>query len=346
MISCGIQCLNCDYPIHMDTYTGCDHACKYCFVKHQHDIDEISDLSSAKSLRDFIAGKRNNETKWCDWKIPLHWGANSDPFQPCERKFKRSLECLQIFAETKYPFIVSTKNPVMLCESEYLDVLKECNCVIQVSMACSRYDKLEPGAPSYEDRLNAVQILTGDVEESGIRRVIARIQPYFPDAHKEILNELPRMKSAGVFGILIEGYRSMIKQKGMEKRGGKLHKFPTELLKKRFYEIKEKCHEVGLEFTCVEENLDWMSDNLTCCGTANMENIGFIPTPYNIARIAYDDNAAPTEAMQKLGTTRPFKCIRQSQKWALFVKDKTYAEMIDYYAKDKVDHLRALRDNG
>ena len=340
MISCGVQCLNCDYPIHMDTYSGCTHACKYCFVKHQHNIGEIKVLNSERGLKDFIAGKRNNETRWCDWDIPLHWGANSDPFQTCEEKYKASLACLRIFAKTGYPFIVSTKNPVLLCKDEYLKLIKQCNCVIQISMACSRYDKLEPGAPSFEERLKAAEKLSGIVV-----RVVGRIQPYFPDAHKDILSSLEKMKEAGIQGILIEGYRSAKGQKGMIKVGGKLHKFPTDLLYRRFSEIKEKCHELGLEFTCVEEGLDWMSDNLTCCGTSDLTSEGFLPTTYNISRIAFGEQrgqpAHATDAMKKHGTTRPFKCIKQTQEWALFVKNKTYAEMIDYYAEQQVDQLRA-----
>ena len=116
MIRCGSQCLTCDYPIHFDTYEGCSHGCKYCFVKHKYSIDNIKPLNTTKGLKRFIKGGRNLETKWCDWNIPLHWGANSDPFQSCERAYRKSLECLRIFAETGYPVIISTKNPVMLTE--------------------------------------------------------------------------------------------------------------------------------------------------------------------------------------------------------------------------------------
>ena len=94
--------------------------------------------------RSFIEGKRGRKTAWCDWNIPIHWGGMSDPFQPIEKNIRASYECLKLLAETKYPFVVSTKGKLVV-DPEYLDLLAQCNCVVQVSMVCSKYDPLEPG---------------------------------------------------------------------------------------------------------------------------------------------------------------------------------------------------------
>ena len=139
MPRCGSQCILCDVPVRFDTYVGCSHACSYCFVNRKKDISKIELNESPQQLRDFINGKRTLETKWCDWDIPLHIGGMSDPFQPCEKIHKRTLECLKILAETKYPFIISTKNTLQTSK-EYLDVLKDCNFVFQESMVCSKFD--------------------------------------------------------------------------------------------------------------------------------------------------------------------------------------------------------------
>ena len=224
MISCGLQCVNCDYPVHFDTYTGCSHKCRYCFKAQRsktiaRKMYDIKPLHAVKSVRDFITGKRNLEIVCFDWDIPLHWGANSDPFQECEREYKASLDVLKVFAETKYPFIVSTKNPVLLTEEPYLTLVSECECVIQISMACSKYDALEPGAPKYEERLKAAEILSKHVT-----RVVARVQPYMIDCKSAIISELPRMAKAGIHGIIVSGYLSPNKHKGMTK-SGKYYKF-------------------------------------------------------------------------------------------------------------------------
>lgn len=320
MISCGKQCLTCDFPVHMDTYRGCSHGCLYCATRKKYNIDNVQALPSEKSLRNFIDGKRTAETKWCDWNIPLHWGANSDPFQPCEEKLGVSLKCLRIFAESKYPFIVSTKNPVLLTKEPYLSVLSECNAVVQISMACARYDKLEPGAPRFEERLKAASVLAPRV-----RRVIARVQPFFPDALDDIVVELPRYHESGIHGIIAEAFISVNRQKGMVRENG-TYNFPNSMLAPMFRILKEKAHEAGLEFTCSTGGLTWMSDNNICCGCANLD--GFQANTFHLEHLACGDAMEPTAAMTGQPCPQPFKCIGQSQTWALHCKGHSFEELM------------------
>ena len=333
-ISCGIQCLICDYPIHLDTYRGCSHACKYCYVKKKYSIQNIEPINTTKSLRNFIEGKRNFETKWCDWDIPIHWGANSDPFQACEITHKTSLECLKIFAETKYPFIVSTKNPVLATEEPYLSLLEQCECVFQISMACGAYDKLELGAPSYEKRLEAAKILSQKVT-----RLIIRVQPYFADKYKDILKEIPRYAESGAYGIIVEGYATTKKQKGLIKDGK--YCFPLDVLVPQFKRIKEECHKHGLRFFCGEDRVRFLGDSLSCCGTEGLEN--FKPNTFNVQHMAHGDDAEPTEAMKQTDTYQPFKCRGQSQAWALKCKDRSFEDLMHEVGDDYAYWYRELR---
>ena len=320
-ISCGSQCISCDFPIHFDTYKGCSHACKYCYVKQKYDISNIEPINTTKSLRNFIDGKRTYETKWCDWKIPLHWGGNSDPFQPVEKTHKTSHDCLKILAETKYPFIVSTKNPGMLTEEPYLSLIQECRCVLQVSMACSKYDAIERGAPYYTDRLKAIEFLADKVT-----RVIVRVRPYFPDCHKAIMQEIPNYAKAGAHGISISSFISMTKQKGMTRYGVR-YMFPLEVLVPKYREIKQACHDNGLVFWCSEADLEHFGDDLFCCGTTGLDD--FIPNVFNASHLAYDEMPPePTEAMKATDTYQPFKCIGQSQAWALKCKNRSFADLM------------------
>ena len=126
MPSCGSQCFLCDLPIRFDTYKGCTHLCKYCFVQRKSTLDvELGE--SVASLKNFVEGKRAKDTQWCDWNIPLHWGGMSDPFQPCEKKYKRSLECLKYLAKTQYPVVISTKGK--LCIESPLDNFIICKSI-------------------------------------------------------------------------------------------------------------------------------------------------------------------------------------------------------------------------
>ena len=74
MIDCGPQITICDLPVRFDTYKGCSHGCKYCFVQRKTDISKIDTNSGLTELKNFIKGKRAQNINWCDWEIPLHWG--------------------------------------------------------------------------------------------------------------------------------------------------------------------------------------------------------------------------------------------------------------------------------
>lgn len=111
---CGSQVILCNLPVRFDTYVGCSHGCRYCFVQRKNGaLEEVKKGDDVRSLKTFIEGKRTGECAAFDWNIPIHWGGMSDPFQPIEKKEGRSLECLKLFAETQYPFVVSTKGKLI-----------------------------------------------------------------------------------------------------------------------------------------------------------------------------------------------------------------------------------------
>lgn len=336
MINCGVQCTICDYPIHLDTYKGCEHGCIYCFANEGKPKSKAIPINSVKVTKEFIDGKRTQETSWCDWDIPLHWGANSDPFQACEREYGVSLELLQLFKDTQYPFIVSTKNPVLLTEEPYLSLISECNCVLQVSAACDRYDKLEPYAPKYQERLKAISVLSPKVQ-----RIIIRVQPLFVDCFDDIMKEIPNYAKAGAYGVIAEGFATRHKYKGMIRLASK-YVFPTDILAEQHRAIKEKCHENNLKYFCGEDRLRFLGDSLTCCGTMGLDT--FKPTKFNTIHLAYDDiDITPTDAMQQPKTFRPFRSVNQSQVWWLYIKEKSFAELMYEFDKDSNEYYKQMK---
>lgn len=335
MINCGSACLACDYPIHIDTYRGCSHGCKYCFANDKKDVRVIKPERCDGSLRNFVNGKRSLTTIPFDWQIPLHWGGNSDPFQPCEKEFKESLRVLKVFKESQYPFIVSTKGWLAVTEP-YLTLLSECNCVVQISMACPEHDKVEPYAPSYEKRLEMVRILSEKV-----KRVIIRVQPFFIDEYKSILEQIPRYAEAGAYGAIFEGYYSPKKRQGMEQIGGSYY-YPMRRLMSCYKLYKEACHNVGLKFYVGEAWLRWFGDTLTCCGTDGMED--FIPSKYNAVHLANDEiKPEASEAMKKVGSAYAFKARNQMSSYEDVVRKHSYAEMVDYESKDIIKWYKEIK---
>lgn len=327
MIRCGSQSVLCDLPISFDTYTGCSHACAYCFVKRKVDISEVKARASIAGLQRFVEGQRSGETSWCDWNIPLHWGGMSDPFQPCEQHYKISLRALEYLAETQYPFVVSTKG-ALVTEEPYISLLARCNAAVQISMICSKYDKLDKGAPTYDERLEMVRKLS-----KRVKRVIARVQPYMPEVKTDVLENIPRLAEAGAHGLTIEGMKFVRKVKGMERIGGD-YCYPTRLLKADFEEIKHACHANGLRFYSAENRLRTMGDNMCCCGVGDMH--GFKPNTYNATHILNGRKVEPTERMKEVGTAYCFKALNQTTAGQSRISKASFNYMmLEYVEKER-----------
>lgn len=334
MPNCGSQITICDIPIRFDTYFGCAHACSYCFAQRKIDISNIKNFESAEALRGFIGGARNNVTNWCDWDIPLHWGGMSDPFQPIEKVRKRSLECLKVFAETQYPFVVSTKNK-MLAEGEYFELIKQCNCVVQFSAACKKYDEFEQGASSYEERVAAAKKI------SKYKRVIIRVQPYIPAYFNDIIESLNDFKDAGVHGCVFEAMKYQYKEKGTIKLRNDFV-FPTDLLKQHFTDLKNRCHHLGMKFYCGENRLRKMGDELCCCG---IEGLGWKPNTANLNHYLFDRGGYRfTRRMREAGTCEPFCATHQTTLARTALRKMSFKQVMDVVVKNKDYLLQLLPD--
>lgn len=303
MPTCGSQVVLCDVPIRFDTYSGCGHACAYCFAKRRGDIQKIKPGESLDSLLAFIKGKRSKVTEWCDWNIPLHWGGMSDPFQPVEKVERRSLAALKVFAETGYPFIVSTKN-AMVSEEPYFPLIKECDCVVQFSACSPRFDAIERGASPFKERVRAA----GEIAK--YKRVNIRVQPYIPAIFKDVLDAIRIYSDIGVHGIIIEG----MKYQQNKVPGLIPHKsdfvYPVQTLLPQFLAIKDAAHKAGLKFYCGENRLRSISDELCCCG---IEGMGWQAHEANMNHYLFDPNGVRyTDREKQPATGRIFGDLYQT----------------------------------
>lgn len=327
MPKCGTQCILCDLPVRFDTYKGCSHACRYCFANVGRDLTDIQTYEGAKALLDFIKGNRTLETKFVDWNIPLHWGGLSDPFQPCEKVHRRSYKALKIFKETQYPFVVSTKGK-LVADDDYIELLKDCNCVVQISMVCSKYDKIEKGCPTFEERLQMLQKVSNNV-----KRTIVRVQPYMHEVYKDVYNNLERFKKAGAYGVIIEGMKFKKKKNGLVKVGGDIT-YPYNLILNDFLALKKRAHELGLKIYAGENRIRPYGDSLTCCGIDGLE--GFTPNVYNLNHMLNGDIQKPSQAMLEPKTGKPFRSMVQNTIKGKWYQEHSFDEsMKQYYENNK-----------
>lgn len=332
MPDCGSQVLLCDLPIRFDTYRGCTHQCKYCFAtKKNYNMKNVKVYESHHRLIDFIKGKRNKMTMWCDWNIPLHWGGMSDPFQPVEKKFRESYKCLEVFVKTQYPFVVSTKGR-LIASDEYLNLIKQCNCVVQISLVCPEFDIIEQGAPRFAERLEIVKKI------SPHKRVNIRIQPYMIEYHDSIMNSLEKFAESGAYGVIVEGIKFEKAKKGLVRVGGDLV-YPIGALKPKLAQIKDKAHKLGMKFYSGENRLRRMGDDLCCCGIDGLK--GFKGNSFNINHIINGGEFKITPAMEK-ATSTPLKSVHQQAGVSARLESMTFKDGVINEYKNKEEYFKGI----
>jgi len=257
-------------------------------------------------------------------------GGVSDPFQPCERYYRMSYNALRVFAETKYPFVVSTKGRI-IAEPEYLELLKKCNCVVQISMVCSSYDKLEEGAPSFEERLEIARKVAPSV-----KRLTVRIQPYMHEVYGEVYENLEKFKAAGAYGVIVEGMKFASKRPGLVKVAGD-YTYPKALIEGDILKLKQRAHELGLALYSGENRTRELGDSLCCCGVSDLP--GFKVNEYNLNHLLHGGKPAKTPQMQKTGTAMCFQSLYQNTANSRRLRGESFeSEMLNVY-KTKRDYV-------
>lgn len=335
MPTTGSQITLCDIPVRYDTYEGCSHACRYCFVNRKNDIRNIKSGEGVETLRNWINGKRSTHTSWCDWNIPIHFGGMSDPFQPIERTAKKTLQALEVFRETQYPFVISTKNK-LFAEEPYLSILKDCNVVVQVSAMCPEYDAIEKGASAFEERIAAIRKI------APFKRVIVRMQPYLPQMQLSALKSLKVFADAGVYGVTIEGMKYIKKVDGTIKLGGDFV-YHAKLLREHFLRIKKTAHGLGMRFYCAENRLRTLGDDLCCCG---IDGLGWKTNTGNLVHMLYDkENVSFSEAQRTQDTRMLLNHVKQHTLVGVYGEQATFKQMMEDMSNVKAEILPLIPES-
>ena len=325
----------CPYPFTCDVYEGCTHRCKYCFANarlktgEREAFQRVKRGESLKDVEKFVGGYRTERDSWCDWDVPIRFGANSDPFQPCEKKEGVMLSIVKLLAQKGYPFLVTTKGATLAASPDYLSVLKDCNCVIQISMSSPLMDPLEPGAPTYEDRLRAVEALA-----KAVPRVMVRWQPFLLEHTSRAVMEIPRLKDAGAHGVLVETlFGSRFKVGSLQIKNGSRWYYPREDLERCYSQIKAQAHKNGLLFAC--SSIRKLSDCACCCTGDDMP--GWIPNKCNaLYYYLRPTEFAATERQRQIGTGDVFNIVSHDRANLFDLKHKTFLECMTRLCKTEI----------
>jgi DNA repair photolyase len=180
----------------INVYTGCAHACQYCYASGYI-------AAQARSKSNF----ENDLSKDLDAldayglpPAPVHVSNSTDPLQPLEQQHRHTLHALERLAQRRHRFTtvtVLTKNPAALTDERYLRVLhllhdlssdhsrsawfESAGCPpLRVECSLAFFNEasrklLDCVAPSVESRVKAIRFL----RKENIP-VFVRVDPLFP----------------------------------------------------------------------------------------------------------------------------------------------------------------------
>jgi DNA repair photolyase len=155
-------------PFHwtINPYRGCEFGCKYCYARDTHEFME----QSPTVFEDRIyakAGAANfltRDLRKASREESIAIGTATDPYQPAERRFRRTREMLQVLARGNGRGVsITTKSDLVMRDIDILQQLKLHNS-ITINMTVTTLDAklariMEPRAPRPDLRINAVAAL-------------------------------------------------------------------------------------------------------------------------------------------------------------------------------------------
>lgn len=152
----------------INPYRGCEFGCKYCYARYTHEFmemapEEFEDKIYAKAA---AAHLLRQELGRIDRKEAIAMGTATDPYQPAERRFRRTRAILEVFARERGRHLgIVTKSDLVTRDLDLLREIARAN-VLAVNLTITTLDEklaraLEPRAPRPELRLDAVRKLAG-----------------------------------------------------------------------------------------------------------------------------------------------------------------------------------------
>lgn len=196
-----------NFQYSMNAYRGCEHGCAYCFARPTHEYLGMSagldfeskifvKLEAPKLLRE-----KFSSPSWMG--EPIFMSGVTDCYQPCERKFQLTRECLKVCAEFRNPVALITKNSLVTRDIDIFLELARFQA-IKVFLSITSLDlqlarDLEPRTSTPQARLEAVKKLSQAGIPTGIN-----IAPVIPGLND---HEIPNiLKAAKEAGALFAGY--------------------------------------------------------------------------------------------------------------------------------------------
>src|SRR6266705_1029703 len=151
----------------INPYRGCEHGCIYCYARPSHSYLELSpglDFETKLFAKTNAAELLRAEFAKPGYKpSPIALGANTDCYQPIERKYRITRQILEVHAECNHPVTIVTKSALVERDLDLLAPMARKN-LVKVFVSIGSLDrtlarKLEPRAASPQRRMDVLRNL-------------------------------------------------------------------------------------------------------------------------------------------------------------------------------------------
>jgi DNA repair photolyase len=185
----------------INPYRGCEHGCIYCYARPSHGYLNLSaglDFETKLFAKTNAAALLREELGKAGYRpSPINLGANTDPYQPIERRYRLTRSIIEVLDAHDHPLTIVTKNALVERDLDLLVPMARRN-LVHVFVSVTSLDnqlaaKLEPRASAPHRRLAAIERLNGAGVPCGV--LVAPIIPMLTDRWLEQI--LERAAAAG-----------------------------------------------------------------------------------------------------------------------------------------------------
>jgi DNA repair photolyase len=193
----------------INPYRGCEHGCIYCYARPSHGWLGLSpglDFETRLYAKVNAAELLRRELAAPGYRCQaIALGANTDPYQPCEREWRVTRGVLEVLAQCRHPVGIVTKNALVERDLDLLVAMAGENlCNVFVSVAHLDPDlarRLEPRAVAPARRIETIRRLSAAGVRTGV--ILGPVIPFLNDHEIERVLEAARAAGATQAGWVL-----------------------------------------------------------------------------------------------------------------------------------------------
>lgn len=186
----------------VNPYRGCEHGCIYCYARPTHAYLGLSpglDFETRLLRKPGAPAQLKQELAapgYCPSTLVL--GANTDPYQPIERRYRITRAILKVLHDCRHPVAITTKSALVLRDLDLLvPMARRRLAAVLISVTCldrSLVRRLEPRAAAPQRRLEVIHALAQAGVPVGV--LVSPLIPGLTDPDLESILELAAQAGA------------------------------------------------------------------------------------------------------------------------------------------------------